>query len=78
MLSVLLGMTAAALLFVSSWIVLPAPHLLLLPLAVGAPELSPLLLAMSLFVLALAVAARGTVGGKVACACSMLAAVVCA
>jgi acetyl esterase/lipase len=76
--SVLLGVTAAALLFVSSWIVLPAPHLLLLPLAVGAPELSPLLLALSLLVLALAVAARGIVGGKFACACSLLAAVVCA
>ena len=75
--SVPLGLAAAALLFVSSWIVLPAPQLLLLPLAVGAPELSPVLLALSLLVLALAVATRATVGGKFACACSLLAAVGC-
>ncbi|HIK19429.1 MAG TPA: alpha/beta hydrolase [Leptolyngbyaceae cyanobacterium M33_DOE_097] len=31
-------------LFLSSWIVVPAPTLALLPLAVGAPEISPLLL----------------------------------
>lgn len=31
-------------LFLSSWIVLPAPNMTLLPLAVGAPEISPLLL----------------------------------
>jgi acetyl esterase/lipase len=36
---------SAALLFVSAWILIPPPHMLLLPLAVGAPEVSPLLLA---------------------------------
>ena len=34
---------SALLLFVSSWILIPAPTGLLLPLAVGAPELSPAL-----------------------------------
>lgn len=76
--SVLVGMTAAALLFVSSWIVLTAPHRLLLPLAVGAPELSPVLLALSLLVLALAVATREAFGARFAGACSLLAALVCA
>jgi acetyl esterase/lipase len=39
---------AAALLFsISIWILIPVPHVLLLPLAVGTPELSPVLLAAS-------------------------------
>ena len=41
-----LACTASALLlFLSSWILIPAPNGFLLPLAVGAPEVSPLLLA---------------------------------
>lgn len=36
---------SAALLFLTSWILIPAPSGLFLPLAVGAPELSPILLA---------------------------------
>jgi acetyl esterase/lipase len=39
---------AVALLFVASWIVLPAPNRLLLPLAVGAPELSHWLVVIGL------------------------------
>jgi acetyl esterase/lipase len=42
-----LVLTASVLLlFVSAWILLPAPNALLLPLAVGSPELSPALLAV--------------------------------
>jgi len=41
--------TSAALLFVSIWILIPAPTMFLLPLAVGAPELSPVLLAAGIF-----------------------------
>ena len=36
---------SAMLLFLSVWIVIPAPHPLLYPLAVGSPEVSPILLA---------------------------------
>ncbi len=39
---------SAALLFLSSWILIPAPNMLLLQLAVGAPEVSPVLLAAGL------------------------------
>jgi acetyl esterase/lipase len=44
----LLLLTTAALLFVSVWIVIPVPEAWLLPLGVGAPEVSPVLLAASL------------------------------
>lgn len=44
---------ATVVLFLSLWIVVPAPSRLLLPLAVGAPELSPWLLAVSLVLLGL-------------------------
>ncbi len=46
---------AALLLSVSAWILIPAPHAVLLPLAVGSPELSPILLAAGI-VLALGAA----------------------
>src|SRR4029453_4936818 len=39
---------ASVLAFVSVWIVVPAPTALLLPLGVGSPELSPVLLCASL------------------------------
>jgi len=65
---------AAVLLFCSLWIVVPAPTLLLLPFGVGVPELSPLLLAASLIVLALALKAREAIGGTVAAACCAIAA----
>ncbi len=70
--------TAAVLLFCSIWIVVPAPNMLLLPLAVGVPELSPLLLAASLIVFALALQARRGTTGTVAVTCSGIAAVLCA
>jgi acetyl esterase/lipase len=43
---------SAVVLFVAVWIVVPAPHALLLPLAVAGPELSPILLLISLVVMA--------------------------
>jgi acetyl esterase/lipase len=45
---------AAALLFLSSWILIPAPHTLLLPLSVGAPEVSPILLVIGILLSAFA------------------------
>jgi acetyl esterase/lipase len=44
---------SAALLFVSAWILIPAPHPLLLPLAVGAPEVSPVLVVCGMLLAAL-------------------------
>ena len=44
---------AIVLCVISIWIVLPAPHVAVLPLAVGAPELSPWLLLASLMLCAL-------------------------
>ncbi len=49
---------AAIALFLSLWIVVPAPTLLLLPLGVGAPEVSPFLLLSQGVVLALALVRR--------------------
>ena len=46
--------TAAVLLFLSAWIVVPAPNRLLLVLGVGAPEVSPWLLVASALVCGLA------------------------
>ncbi|MBW4685843.1 MAG: alpha/beta hydrolase [Komarekiella atlantica HA4396-MV6] len=40
-------------LFLSSWIIIPAPNMLLLPLAVGAPEISPWLFGLNLLCLLL-------------------------
>jgi acetyl esterase/lipase len=45
---------AAALLFLTVWILIPAPVPLLLPLAVGAPEASPVLLVVGMLVAAIA------------------------
>lgn len=47
---------AGATFFLSLWIVLPAPTLFWLPLAVGAPEISPLLAAISLTLLGVVLA----------------------
>lgn len=51
--------TAAALFFLSLWIVIPAPTMTLLPLGVGAPEISPLLLVGALLTAVLAWKVRG-------------------
>lgn len=50
---------AAAAFFVAIWLIVPAPTMTLLPLAVGGPEISPLLLVMALFVAVLAWRTRG-------------------
>jgi acetyl esterase/lipase len=47
-------LAAALLLFVAVWILVPAPNALLLPLGVGAPELSPILLVVALALVAVA------------------------
>ncbi|MBD2230851.1 alpha/beta hydrolase [Phormidium tenue] len=51
--------SAAIALFLSLWIVVPAPTFFLLPLGVGAPEVSPFLLLGQGIVLALALVLRG-------------------
>lgn len=56
----MLTILAFLLLFLSVWIVTPAPNLWLLPLAVGAPEVSPLLLAASALVVLLSLRKAGS------------------
>jgi acetyl esterase/lipase len=63
---------AAALVFLAIWIVLPAPNLWLLPIGVGAPELSPILLAAAVLVLLLSL--RGKSVRKLAVLLSLVAA----
>jgi acetyl esterase/lipase len=50
---------SAATFFVAMWLIVPAPTMTLLPLAVGGPEISPLLLVPALFVAVLAWRVRG-------------------
>lgn len=50
---------SAVIFFVAIWLVVPAPTMTLLPLAVGGPEMSPLLLVPALFVAYLAWRTRG-------------------
>jgi len=59
-----LFIASAVLLFLSMWIVVPAPHTALYPIAVGAPELSPGLLAAG--VLLLIISARRVRRGRIA------------
>jgi acetyl esterase/lipase len=49
----LVSAASALLLFLSVWILIPAPNGLLLPLAVGAPEVSPVLLAAGILLSAI-------------------------
>ena len=64
------------LLFLSVWIVLPAPHPVLYPLAVGSPELSPvLLLASVLLFIVSARYVRRFHSARIALACTALTAV---
>jgi acetyl esterase/lipase len=55
----LLLAAAALLFFLSLWIIVPAPNMALLPLGVGAPEMSPLLLLASLPLVVLLCRRRG-------------------
>lgn len=50
----MLTLSAIALLFLALWILVPAPTVWLYPLSVGAPEVSPILLALSALVFVLA------------------------
>lgn len=61
--SLLLGSVG---LFLSVWIWLPAPILALLPLSVGAPEISPFLVLGNAIALLLALLGRTTVAGRLA------------
>jgi acetyl esterase/lipase len=60
-------------LFLSSWTVIPAPTFSLLPLGVGAPEISPLLLLGNGVILSLAILQRQSWLSLGAIACSVLA-----
>lgn len=51
---IIVWLLAGVTFFLSLWIVLPGPNLFLLPLAVGAPEISPLLLLSGVLALAIA------------------------
>ena len=77
--TVWLLIASIALLFISVWIVLPPPHVSLLPLAVGAPELSPWLLLASLILCAITFrAASADVTARVVFNVSAVSAVLCA
>src|SRR5258706_12373560 len=77
--SVSLLIASIALLFISIWIVLPPPHVSLLPLAVGAPELSPWLLLISLILCAITFRSAGAdVTARVVFNVSAVSAVLCA
>lgn len=72
-----LRLAALLLLFLASWIVIPAPIRFLLPLSVGAPELSAWLAAagLALTVAAAATGRRGRAGAGLALGATALAAV---
>lgn len=74
-----LACTASCLLlFLSSWILIPAPHDLFLPLAVGAPELSPALLAAAVLLAGISAAsAKRSAVSRLSLACSAAAGVLC-
>lgn len=66
---------AAVVFFVAIWTVIPAPTMALLPLSVGAPEISPLLLAPALVMVVLAWRRRGHRAGLAAFVLSVVASV---
>lgn len=68
----MLTIVATALLFLTIWIVIPAPNVWLLPLSVGAPEVSPILFAAS--VLTLVLSLRKASARKIAVLFSLAAA----
>ena len=70
---------SAILTFTAVWILVPAPNVLLLPLGVGAPELSPVLFAISVVVIAIAGLYGRTLGtARLALVLSLVSAVLCA
>jgi acetyl esterase/lipase len=70
---------SAVLVFATAWILVPAPNILLLIPGVGAPELSPALLALSLAMVVIAGLYGRTLGtARLALVCSLVSAVLCA
>lgn len=66
------------LLFVAAWILVPAPNEALLPLGVGAPELSPLLLVIALLLVAVASLYAQTLGtARLALVLALVSTVLC-
>lgn len=66
-------------LFLSSWIIIPAPNMLLLTLAVGAPEISPWLFGLNLLCLLLAFfCIRQRQLKRLACTLSLIGLLICA
>ena len=67
-------MASSALLFLTSWILIPAPNRLLLPLSVGAPELSPVFVAGGVLLSVIAAAgARRNAAAQLALVVAVLA-----
>jgi acetyl esterase/lipase len=64
--TVILLIVSAVLLFVSLWIVVPAPNMALLVLGVGAPELSPALCTASVVILAVSATLGAGLPGRIA------------
>ena len=71
-------LAAAVLLFVAVWIIVPAPNVQFLPLGVGAPEFSPLLLAVALVLVVIASLYARTLGtARLALVLALVSAVLC-
>src|SRR5260221_14131558 len=69
---------SAVVLFIAVWILVPAPNALVLPLGVAAPELSPVLLAISVALMAAAAVYARSVGtARLALVLSAVSAIVC-
>src|SRR5437764_10325785 len=70
---------AAILAFVAVWIIVPAPHIYLLPFGIGSPELSPVLFAISLVMIAVAgLYGRDLGTARLALVLSLVSAILCA
>ena len=69
--TVILLIVSAVLLFVSLWIVVPAPNMTLIAFGVGAPELSPALFALSIVSLILAATLGAGLLGRIAIVLSL-------
>ncbi len=76
--AVILFCTSAVLVFLSFWIVLPAPNIPLLAIGVGAPELSPALFANALVLVVLGATVASGAMARVAVAVALVAASVAA
>ena len=74
----LLSILTAVLLFLAAWIVIPAPTMALLPLGVGAPEVSPFLLAAAAMLGVIAVRRAFAGRNRITAALALIATVLCA